>query len=108
MDKWTAISFLLSREGHTESLLIYAGDDVGDEPVFARMSGISILGGKRPRNRRALFARIARRVAAISRASAGGTEGPVGEGAFLSASSLEEALPHFGPWNCAKSTELTF
>ena len=35
------------REGHMESLLIYAGDDVGDEPVFARMSGISILVGKR-------------------------------------------------------------
>jgi trehalose-phosphatase len=47
VDKWTAIRFLLSREGHMESLLIYAGDDVGDEPVFARMSGISILVGKR-------------------------------------------------------------
>jgi len=47
VDKWTAIKFLLSREGHTESLLIYAGDDVGDEPVFAHMSGISILVGKR-------------------------------------------------------------
>src|ERR1700683_657942 len=47
VDKWTAIKFLLSREGHTESLLIYAGDDVGDEPIFARMSGISILVGKR-------------------------------------------------------------
>ncbi len=47
VDKWTAIRFLLSREGHMESLLIYAGDDVGDEPVFARMSGISILVGRR-------------------------------------------------------------
>jgi trehalose-phosphatase len=47
VDKWTAIRFLLSREGHMESLLIYAGDDVGDEPVFAHMSGISILVGKR-------------------------------------------------------------
>jgi trehalose-phosphatase len=47
VDKWTAARFLLSREGHMESLLIYAGDDVGDEPVFAHMSGISILVGKR-------------------------------------------------------------
>lgn len=47
VDKWTAMRFLLSREGHMESLLIYAGDDVGDEPVFAHMSGISILVGKR-------------------------------------------------------------
>jgi trehalose-phosphatase len=47
VDKWTAIRFLLSREGYNESLLIYAGDDVGDEPVFAHMSGISILVGRR-------------------------------------------------------------
>jgi trehalose-phosphatase len=49
VDKWTAIRFLIALEDRAKSLLIYIGDDVPDEYVFARMRGISVAVGKRRR-----------------------------------------------------------
>lgn len=47
VDKWTAIRLLLALEDRAKSLLVYIGDDVPDEHVFARMRGISVAVGKR-------------------------------------------------------------
>ena len=47
VDKWTAIRLLLALEDRAKSLLVYIGDDVPDEYVFARMRGISVAVGKR-------------------------------------------------------------
>jgi trehalose 6-phosphate phosphatase len=47
VDKWTAIRMLLALEDRAKSLLVYIGDDVPDEYVFARMRGISVAVGKR-------------------------------------------------------------
>jgi trehalose-phosphatase len=57
IDKWTAIRFLLALENRAESLLVYIGDDLTDEHVFARLRGVSIVVGKRRRTAARFFVR---------------------------------------------------
>jgi trehalose-phosphatase len=51
VSKWTAIRYALASERKRQKgarpLLIYLGDDVTDESVFERMTGISVAVGKR-------------------------------------------------------------
>jgi trehalose-phosphatase len=48
--KWTAIDRIMKRQAsRRRTLLLYLGDDVTDEAVFERMTGISIMVGRRRR-----------------------------------------------------------
>jgi alpha,alpha-trehalase len=45
VDKWTAVRVLLTLENRSDALLVYLGDDLTDERVFARMRGVSVFVG---------------------------------------------------------------
>lgn len=50
VNKWTAIEFILRREGfrrRDHAAVAYLGDDVTDELVFRKLSGITVAVGKR-------------------------------------------------------------
>jgi alpha,alpha-trehalase len=59
-DKGAAVRWILERLlGHSCPLIIYFGDDVGDEPAFAALGthGISVIVGRRQRTRARFFVR---------------------------------------------------